>query len=55
MEDPAPHVGVLPIVLLHSLNEMRSQKELCDVILCAGDGKFPAHKAVLAAVSPFFR
>lgn len=29
--------------------------ELCDVILCVGRHKIPAHKVVLSACSPYFR
>lgn len=37
------------------LNEFRETGELCDVYLEAKDIKVPAHKAVLAACSPYFR
>ena len=37
------------------LNELRETCELCDVYLQAQNVKVPAHKAVLAACSPYFR
>ncbi|EDO45629.1 predicted protein, partial [Nematostella vectensis] len=40
---------------LQVLNSMRTHAELCDVTLLAGDRKIPAHRAILAASSPYFR
>ncbi|KAL5103335.1 Kelch-like protein 3 [Taenia crassiceps] len=40
--------------VFHSLNEMRRQHLLCDVVLKAGSVEVPAHKNVLAASSPYF-
>ncbi|KAI8505026.1 hypothetical protein Bbelb_171350 [Branchiostoma belcheri] len=37
-----------------ALNESRTTRTLCDVVLCVGDTKFHCHRAVLAAFSPFF-
>eukprot|EP00794_Sanderia_malayensis_P009687 gene9687-10677_t len=37
------------------LNEFRQTGELCDIYLQAGASKVNAHKAVLAACSPYFR
>lgn len=45
----------LPRTLLDSLNEMRNTAEHCDVILRVEDKIFPAHRAVLAASSSYFR
>ena len=38
-----------------SLNEQRSDGELCDVTLVAANERFPAHKCVLSAASQYFR
>ncbi|XP_078737922.1 kelch-like protein 28 [Lampetra fluviatilis] len=41
--------------LLEGLNQLRQQRALCDVVLCAGAARCPAHRAVLASISPYFR
>ncbi|KAK6290983.1 hypothetical protein J4Q44_G00386140 [Coregonus suidteri] len=41
--------------VLSALNQQRKDGLLCDVTLVAGDQKFHAHKAVLAACSDYFR
>ncbi|XP_067411392.1 zinc finger and BTB domain-containing protein 4 [Emydura macquarii macquarii] len=41
--------------LLLQLNEQRLRGQFCDVIVIAEDTKFPAHKNVLAASSPYFQ
>ncbi|KAL0984651.1 hypothetical protein UPYG_G00144720 [Umbra pygmaea] len=41
--------------VLSALNQQRTEGLLCDVTLVAGDQKFHAHKAVLAACSDYFR
>lgn len=40
---------------LDALNQMRKQGVLCDVFLVAGGIEVPAHRALLAACSPYFR
>ena len=41
--------------LSHTLNQYRKQSQFCDITLWSGDGhSFPAHRAVLAASSPYF-
>ena len=35
--------------------ELRQLKQLCDVTICVSDHEFVAHRAVLAATSPYFR
>lgn len=37
------------------LEEFRVNSELCDVVLCIDKKQIPAHRAVLAASSPYFR
>uniref|UniRef100_A0A8C5EXA6 BTB domain-containing protein n=1 Tax=Gopherus evgoodei TaxID=1825980 RepID=A0A8C5EXA6_9SAUR len=37
------------------LNEQRLRGQFCDVTIIAEDTKFPAHKNVLAASSPYFK
>lgn len=41
--------------LLHLINEMRRDRQLCDVTLKVGTKEIPTHRAVLAASSPYFR
>ncbi|XP_074839171.1 zinc finger and BTB domain-containing protein 4 [Carettochelys insculpta] len=41
--------------LLVALNEQRLSGQFCDVTIIAEDTKFPAHKNVLAASSPYFK
>ncbi|KAM9471154.1 kelch-like protein 3 isoform 1-T1 [Clarias gariepinus] len=36
------------------MNDLRSRKMLCDVLLVAGKEEIPAHKVVLASCSPYF-
>ncbi|KAI5105320.1 kelch-like protein 3 isoform X2, partial [Silurus meridionalis] len=36
------------------MNDLRSRKMLCDVLLIAGEEEIPAHKVVLASCSPYF-
>lgn len=40
---------------LEALDQMRRQGVLCDVRLCAGGVEVQAHRALLAACSPYFR
>jgi len=41
--------------LLEGFNTLRSQTLLCDVTLITGSVRFPVHRALLAACSPYFR
>ena len=41
--------------LAGSLNEQRKQQELCDIIITIGERSFPAHRAILAASSRYFK
>ncbi|XP_022083107.1 kelch-like protein 28 [Acanthaster planci] len=41
--------------ILQSLNQLRKQGELCDVVLKVGACRVPAHRAVLASCSQYFR
>lgn len=62
MERPAP-LAVLPfsdpahaLSLLRGLSQLRAERKFLDVTLEAAGGRdFPAHRAVLAAASPYFR
>lgn len=45
----------LPRDILQVLNSMRDNKELCDVTLIVESHEIHAHKAILAACSPYFR
>lgn len=50
--------GTLEVVhsnqLLKGLNQLRQRRELCDVVLCAGENRVSAHRVVLSACSPYF-
>lgn len=35
--------------------ELRRQKQLCDVVIHIGSAEFSAHRVILAAASPYFR
>lgn len=43
------------ITLLEQLNRMRETEQLTDVVLVAEDVRFPCHRVVLSAFSPYFR
>ena len=36
-------------------SDMKAQDELCDVVILANETRFPAHRVILAAFSPYFR
>ena len=40
--------------LIGSINNLRQQQNLCDVIIYLGDLTLPAHRLVLTACSPYF-
>mgnify|MGYP001798754439 CR=1 len=40
---------------LESMCLLYKRHELCDVTLCVGSHRIPAHKVVLSACSPYFR
>ena len=42
-------------VMWDTLNDLRRTEQLCDALLIAKDVKFPVHRAVMAACSPYFR
>ncbi|XP_078702857.1 kelch-like protein diablo [Branchiostoma floridae x Branchiostoma belcheri] len=55
--DPANSLSELQLHalrLIESLDELRQRNELCDVILSVDGQDIPAHRVVLAAVSPYF-
>ncbi|GFN88253.1 influenza virus ns1a-binding protein homolog a-like [Plakobranchus ocellatus] len=39
--------------VLASINSLRQQRQFCDISLLVGEQEFPAHRAVLAACSPY--
>ena len=41
--------------LLRGFDELRQDAHLCDVTLIAGQAKYPVHRSLLAACSPYFR
>ena len=41
--------------LLRGFDELRGDAHLCDVTLIAGTSKYPVHRSLLAACSPYFR
>ncbi|XP_071808082.1 kelch-like protein 21 [Asterias amurensis] len=47
--------ALLPSNVLSLLNEMRLSGECTDTVLCVGSREFTCHRALLAAVSPYFR
>ena len=42
------------LTVLHGLNEQRKTNTLCDVVICVEDQKFPCHRNIMAACSPYF-
>ena len=54
-----PKVTEIPFYtdnLSYTLNMYRQGSQFCDIYVLTGDGRrFPAHRAVLAAASPYFR
>ncbi|XP_071787689.1 kelch-like protein 28 [Asterias amurensis] len=57
-EDAAQGVTEVPMYasqILQSLNQLRKQGELCDVVLRVGMCRVSAHRAVLASCSQYFR
>ncbi|KAH9380763.1 hypothetical protein HPB48_008855 [Haemaphysalis longicornis] len=41
--------------IFSSMDALRKDKVLCDVLLCAEGEEFPCHKVVLASCSPYFK
>lgn len=41
--------------VLERVHALRTSRKLCDVVLRAGDREIPTHRAILAAVSSYFR
>lgn len=41
--------------VLQKVHDLRVHRKLCDVVLCAADREIPTHRAILAAVSPYFQ
>ncbi|XP_063415045.1 kelch-like protein 3 isoform X1 [Mytilus trossulus] len=42
------------LTVLHGLNEQRKTNTLCDVIICVEDERYPCHRNIMAACSPYF-
>ena len=49
------NIGKQPKEAFEIMNHLRQNSKLCDVVLVAGSEKFPVHKLVLSAVSPYFK
>ena len=54
-EQPSEVVTIQQQQLLSGLLELHRNQQLVDVTICAENEKFPCHKTVLAASSPYFR
>ena len=54
---PVHHIGsdATRSALHLKLDALRIEGALCDIEICAGQRRFPAHRVVLAAGSDFFR
>ena len=55
LEMPDSKVKLSTDYVLKGLDDLRNQKLLCDVHLVVEGAKFPAHRVVLAAASPYFQ